>query len=230
MARARAPLLWAVVAAAVTVAGGQSTEAACGTGPSVAATVFAVLLLLALAALGVVMYQYIWKPRHYIDVAHRLGNKNRSGTRPVIVKFTRFEKRQELYAARKRIRSAELGRGSPITATEAENVFIADSLTKHNQSIMFAARQLKRKGKLFATWSDTGKLKVRVTSEAPTKIIKSLADLQKLVGDDPALEPAPETAEPGRASANRPDLSAAGEEGDGFRPVPGRGGSGRKQK
>ncbi|KAF0290387.1 hypothetical protein FJT64_011403 [Amphibalanus amphitrite] len=171
----------------------------------------------------------VWDPND-IDVAHRLGNKNRSGTRPVIVKFTRFEKRQELYAARKRIRSAELGRGSPITATEAENVFIADSLTKHNQSIMFAARQLKRKGKLFATWSDTGKLKVRVTSEAPTKIIKSLADLQKLVGDDPALEPAPETAEPGRASANRPDLSAAGEEGDGFRPVPGRGGSGRKQK
>ncbi|KAF0291407.1 Periaxin [Amphibalanus amphitrite] len=64
MARAQAPLLWAVVAAAVTAAGGQSTEAACGTGPSVAATVFAVLLLLALAALGVVMYQYIWKPRH----------------------------------------------------------------------------------------------------------------------------------------------------------------------
>ncbi|XP_043223949.1 mucin-19-like [Amphibalanus amphitrite] len=64
MARAQAPLLWVVVAGAVTVAGGQSTESACGTGPSVAATVFAVLLLLALAALGVVMYQYIWKPRH----------------------------------------------------------------------------------------------------------------------------------------------------------------------
>ena len=37
-----------------------------------------------------------------IDVAHRLGVKSRSNARPVIVKFTRFEKRQELYAARKR--------------------------------------------------------------------------------------------------------------------------------
>ena len=144
-----------------------------------------------------------------IDVAHRLGFKNRSNTRPVIVKLVRFEKRQELYAARKRIRGSELGQGSPITATEAENVFIADSLTRYNQSIMFAARQLKRKGKLFATWSDTGKLKVRVTSESSTAIIKSLADLRKLVGDDPALEPLPITARPEPAPADRPDLSAA---------------------
>ena len=168
-----------------------------------------------------------------IDVAHRIGNKNRSKTRPVIVKLTRFEKRQELYAARKRIRSSELAQGSPITAAEAANVFIADSLTKYNQGVMFAARQLKRKGKLFATWSDTGKLKVRVTSEAPTTIIRSLADLQKLVGDDPVLEPPPVTsvdAEPELAPAGRPDLStAAAPERDGFQTA-GRGRGGRKKK
>ena len=59
-------LLWAAVTAVmVTAVSGQTpAPASCGTGPSVAATVFAILLLLALAALAVVMYQYIWKPRH----------------------------------------------------------------------------------------------------------------------------------------------------------------------
>ena len=60
-----------------------------------------------------------------IDAAHRIGAPNRSKARPIIVKLTRFDKRQELYAARKRIRSAELPRGSLITAAEADSASLS---------------------------------------------------------------------------------------------------------
>ena len=125
-----------------------------------------------------------------IDVAHRLGSQGRN-ERHIIAKFVRFEKREELYAARRRIRSAQPPPNSVISADVAKNVFISDSLTRHNQQIMYVARQLKRKGKLHATWSDAGKLKVRVRQDDSTSIIRSLDDLRKLVGDDPALTLSP---------------------------------------
>ena len=48
-----------------------------------------------------------------IDTAHRIGAPNRNRPRPVIVKLVRFDKRQELYAARKRVKNANLSRASP---------------------------------------------------------------------------------------------------------------------
>ena len=96
---------------------------------------------------------------------------------------------------------------------------------------MFAARQLKRKGKIFATWSDAGKLKVRVTAEASTVVIKSLEDLRKLVGDDPALEPSSTDSVPGPASASHQAAPAAADtERSEFQEVAGRGRGGRRKK
>ena len=166
-----------------------------------------------------------------IDVAHRLGPQGRSSARHIIVKFVRFEKREEMYGARKKIRDGQQSPNSPISADVP--VYISDSLTRHNQEIMYVARQLKRKGKLFAAWSDAGKLKVRVRKEAPTSIIKSLDDLKKLVGDDPALTP-PSAAAPDHEPESAPDSGRADASapGDGFRDVPrrarGRGGGKRK--
>lgn len=137
-----------------------------------------------------------------LDVAHRLGSQGRN-ERHIIAKFVRFEKREELYAARRRIRSAQLPPNSVISADVAAKVFISDSLTRHNQQIMYVARQLKRKGKLHATWSDAGKLKVRVRQDGPTTIIKSLDDIRKLTGDDPALNLSP-TASPDGGSGSAP--------------------------
>ena len=120
-------------------------------------------------------------------------------------------------------------------------------MSTYFQERLYAARQLKRKGKLFATWSDAGKLKVRVTAESGTVVVKTLDDLRKLVGDDPALElpaagaesrlgPAarPEStaadATPGPAPATQGTPTTAGEDADGFQAVPTRGRSGLRKK
>ena len=68
---------------------------------------------------------------------------------------------------------------------------MADNLTRYNSAVMFAARELKREGRINSSWTDSGKMKVRIGGRnSPTKIIRSAADLRKLVGDHAALDAA----------------------------------------
>ena len=146
-----------------------------------------------------------------IDTTHRLGKPDRNRARTCIVKFVRFDKRQELYAARKKLRDNTVHSAlRQLLNTTEDGVFITENLTRANQEVMFAARQLKRGGKLYAAWSDVGRMKVRTGRDAPTKIIRKIDDLRQLVGDDPALEPAAAAARPGPAPAGPAAGSAAG--------------------
>lgn len=61
---------------------------------------------------------------------------------------------------------------------------MTDNLTRENQYIMYKARQYRKDGQLFAAWSDVGKLKVRLREGGSTTVIRSLSDLDKLVGRD----------------------------------------------
>ena len=63
----------------------------------------------------------------------------------------------------------------------ASKVFITDNLTRENQYVLYKARQFRKEGKIFAAWSDVGKLKVRQRQDSPTTVIRSLNDLLKLV-------------------------------------------------
>ena len=73
-------------------------------------------------------------------------------------------------------------------------VFVSDSLTRDNQQLLYRARQLKREQKIFAAWSDVGKLKVRVRQGGPTHVIRSTRDLLKLV-DNKSTAPVPAESE-----------------------------------
>ena len=122
-----------------------------------------------------------------IDACHRIGRQSAGKTRSIIVKFCRFDQRQEFYAARRQLRGEAASAGGQFTAQQLEKIFVSDNLTQHRQSVLYAARQLRRKGKLFAAWSDVGRLKVRITKNGDTKLISTTADLRDLVGDDPDL-------------------------------------------
>ena len=157
-----------------------------------------------------------------IDVAHRLGRLASGRARPIIVRLRSFDKRQELYAARRKLRSPGMLSSSLITADMAAKIFISDSLTKMNQDILYRGRQLKKDGRLWAVWSDAGKLKAKVRDGDSTTIIRSMADLRRLVGDD--SEPPPSSC-PAVAAAGSSDDGAAAPTGggedtrDGFIPV-----------
>ena len=116
-----------------------------------------------------------------IDVSHRVGAPRQGKARPIIVRLTNFAARQTLYNARRELRKPRPLRDSTVSPETANGVFISDSLTRDNQQILFKARQLKREQKISAAWSDVGKLKVRVTQGGPTRIIRTLQELTRLV-------------------------------------------------
>ena len=138
-----------------------------------------------------------------IDVSHRVGAFKQGKNRAIIVRFTNFAKRQEVYNARKELRKPHLFPGSTVSAETASNAFIADNLTRVNQFILFKARELRKRNKIFAAWSDVGKLKIRVMRGGPTRVIRSERDLMKLVGQEPAAgaEGQPRVLRSGRSTS-----------------------------
>ena len=155
-----------------------------------------------------------------IDVAHRLGRLALGRTRPIIMRLRCFDKRHELYAARRKLRSPGLTPSASITSAVASKVFISDSLTKTNQEIMYRGRQMKKDGRLWAVWSDAGKLKAKVRENDTTTVIRSMDDLTRLVGDDP--RPSGPAAAAVRSSSRAREETGGGEggtSGDDFVPV-----------
>ena len=145
-----------------------------------------------------------------IDACHRIGQKTPGKHRSIIVKFTRFDQRQDVYAARRKLREVAAPAGGPFTTDQLKGIYISDNLTKHRHSILYAARQLKRKGKLYAAWSDVGRMKVRITRGGDTKLINSTDDLRDLIGDDPELSAADNLTAAPEAVADRASSSGRG--------------------
>ena len=143
-----------------------------------------------------------------IDRSHRIGKPTDGKSRPIIVRFANFSKRQEFYNARRELRKPRPVPGSTVTAETASRTFLADNLTKQNQHTMFVARGLKKEGKIHSTWTDVGKMKIRLREGGPTTIIRSVEDLYAAV--DPDRRPGAASAAP--AAADR----------EGYRTVPAR--------
>ena len=112
-----------------------------------------------------------------IDSTHRVGKPSDGKTRNIIVRFTNFPKRQQLYNARRELRMPKLVRGSTVTPETAKKAYLSDNLTRQNQHTMFVARGLKKEGKLHSAWTDVGRMKIRLRGGGPTTVIRSLDDL-----------------------------------------------------
>ena len=116
-----------------------------------------------------------------LDRTHRVGAAKPGKTRNIVARFVTFAKRQEVYDARKKLRDARSLRGLTVTPETAAKIFISDSLTRENEYIMYRARQFRKEKKLFAAWTDVGKLKIRLHQNGPTRVIHSLSELTQLV-------------------------------------------------
>ena len=143
-----------------------------------------------------------------IDTAHRVGRHTEGKHRPIIVKLTTFDKRQELYQARRKLRTAFVPAGSPMSEAELRQIFVSDNLTTANRVVMYAARQLKNDGKITAAWTDAGRMKIRVEADGPTRIIRGMDEL-RAIDPDHAVFATP-TPRPGRPAAARAPAATGG--------------------
>ena len=139
-----------------------------------------------------------------IDRSHRVGTARTGKHDTLLVRFVSYAKREAFYGARRQLRQPRPFEGSAVTTAVASKVFVTDNLTRENQHILCKARQYRKEGKLFAAWSDVGKLKARLRENGPTTVIRTMADLQKLID--------------GAAERRRPPATSE-TDGDGFRRV-----------
>ena len=132
-----------------------------------------------------------------IDRSHRVGAVKPGKARTLLVRFVSYAKREAFYGARKHLREPRPFEGSTVSAAVASKVFVTDNLTRENHFILYKARQYRKEGKIFAAWSDVGKLKVRLRENGPTTVIRSLDDLLKLMQPRPQ-QPGPPAVDGGR--------------------------------
>ena len=136
---------------------------------------------------------------HDIDTSHRLGAARPGKPRTIIVRFASYKARQDVYNARRELRKPRLVQDSSVSAETAGKIFVSDNLTRTNQFVLYKARQLKKDGRITAAWSDMGRLKIRTAENGPTRIIRSLDDLEKFSGVPcgPATDAPPVAADGG---------------------------------
>ena len=144
-----------------------------------------------------------------IDRSHRVGAVKEGKTRTLVVRFAAYTKREAFYDARRKLRKPEEFEGSTVTAEVAKKTFVTDNLTRENHHILYQARQYRKEGKIYAAWSDVGKLKVRVREDSRTTVIRTLADLHKLVGGPAASREPPATATTSDDGSRRSARAAA---------------------
>ena len=74
-----------------------------------------------------------------IDICHRMETKNNSGPKPIIVRFKSHKTKNELYKARKHLKSVSLNQY--FHATNA--VYINENLTSRSRKLFAKARKFK---------------------------------------------------------------------------------------
>ncbi len=102
---------------------------------------------------------------------NRMGKKHAMKTRNITVKFKDKRLREKLYEERKKL----ITPGKP-----ANSVYINDCLTKHRQQLLYTARQLVKRKKLFAAWSQHGNILVRKEEDSAIIQINDNSDLMVL--------------------------------------------------
>ena len=106
-----------------------------------------------------------------ISVAHRLKRGKNDRTRPVIVRFTSRRIRDEIYRARKMLKNVG-------NASNVDNIYISEHLTKAGSALFYEARKMIKEKKLHTAWSYKGLINVKFTTsedELPS-IIRRMAD------------------------------------------------------
>jgi hypothetical protein len=118
--------------------------------------------------------------REAIDVCHRLG-KRPDSIRPagIVVKFVRREVKQTMLEKRRvkrNLNTKDVG----FTQTNAEPVYINESLSPAKRKLFAAARVLKREKGYTYLWVRNGKIFMRKSQGDPVIVISSQEQIEKL--------------------------------------------------
>ncbi len=123
-----------------------------------------------------------------IEKIHRLGKRKLEKPRDLVIRFRNNITRNQFYRKRKETSN---------NSDPQKNIYINDHLTEYRRNLFYTARQLVKRKKVFAAWSQHGNILIRKTEGDQVIQLHShehLAELQLLdrdeVSDDSSLHPA----------------------------------------
>ena len=108
-----------------------------------------------------------------IDICHRMGPRNSSGPKPIIVRFKSHKKKTELYKARKHLKSVSLNQYFHATNV----VYINGNLRR---KLLAKVRKFKKDNHWHSAWTLEGKIFIKKSQEEQPKIIHAEGDLTKI--------------------------------------------------
>ncbi len=107
----------------------------------------------------------------------RMGKK-RDKVRDILIKFRSKTIRDKIYTKRKLLRQ-----------DESDNmIFINEDLTNQRSKLFFEARKLRRREKIFGTWTQAGNIMIKVKESDQPCAVKQYHELAKLVQNETQAE------------------------------------------
>ena len=109
-----------------------------------------------------------------IDIAHRMKTKSKSKPRPIIVRFSNYNAKSQLYKARINLRNVTL------QDLGAEKIFINENLTTWRAELFKEVRKVRKKYHNGRTWTLDGKIFLKTDFTERVLRIDSYEDLRNL--------------------------------------------------
>ncbi len=106
-----------------------------------------------------------------IEKINRLGKRKNDKTRDIVIRFRRTNVRNKIYNNRKK------------AATHSDpnkNTYFNDRLTEYRRDLLYAARQLVKRKRILAAWSQQGNVLIRKTDKDSVVQITSHEQLREL--------------------------------------------------
>ncbi len=104
-----------------------------------------------------------------IKEAGRMGKRNPTKTRDVLVIFNNSTLRDQIYRKRKLL----MNKNDPI--------YINEDLTQYRSQLFFEARKIRKRGQLFGAWTQGGNVLIKLNQNDIPRAVSSLHNLMTLV-------------------------------------------------
>ncbi len=109
-----------------------------------------------------------------IKAVSRMGIRKQTKTRDILLHIHSSEKRDLLYQKRKLLMKSHVD----------DPIYINEDLTSARSKLFFEARKLRKKQKLFGTWTQYGNVMIKLKETSPPQAVRNYKQLKEIVQQD----------------------------------------------
>ena len=115
-----------------------------------------------------------------IEKINRLGKRKSDRKRDIVIRFRRTSMRNKIYNNRKK---------AATHSDPKKNIYLNDRLTEYRRDLLYAARQLVKRKRILAAWSQQGNILIRKTEQDSVIQVTNHEQLRELMEHDQDEQP-----------------------------------------